>query len=216
MVHPQGIDTSAGFNVGLATKGEDVVVVEDVAAALSVPARGPWSVQTCPGVLLEVIEDGRGVQPGGHVGTLQEEKLVRPPVLRQDQSRHSACLAPQYGGLAYQILTELAVLHSWMRLEHRLKIMLGDQREANRCDQILETLLPCLWIHLNPSEDALEDALLAPHDDVVHLKVLLHLGQVQLEELLGLAHELKPLQKEVVSSSFNFPAGEGTGKGPRG
>ena len=55
--------------------------MEDVAAALSVPAGGPRPVEAGPGVLLEVVQDGRGVQPGGHVGALQEEELVRAPVL---------------------------------------------------------------------------------------------------------------------------------------
>ena len=93
--------------------------------------------------------------------------------------------------------------------------MFRDERETNCCDEIFETFLALFWIRFDPPEKALKDAFLASHDDVVHLKVLLHLGQVQLEELLGLAHELKPLQKEVVSSSFNFSAGEGTGKGPK-
>ena len=62
-----------------------------------------------------------------------------------------------------------------MRLEHCLKIMFRDERETNCCDEIFETFLALFWIRFDPSEKALEDAFLASHDDVVHLKVFLHL-----------------------------------------
>ena len=56
-----------------------------------------------------------------------------------------------------------------------MKIMFRDERESNCCDEIFETFLALFWIRFDPSEKALKDAFLASHDDVVHLKVLLHL-----------------------------------------
>ena len=50
--------------------------MEDVAAALPVPAGGPRPVQAGPGVLLEVVEDGRGLEPGRVVGALQKQQLI--------------------------------------------------------------------------------------------------------------------------------------------
>ena len=67
-----------------------------------------------------------------------------------------------------------------MRLEHCLKIMFRDKRETNCCDEIFETFLALFWIRFDPPEKALEDAFFASHDDVVHLKVLLHLIMIMI------------------------------------
>ena len=83
--------------------------------------------------------------------------------------------------------------------------MFRDERETNCCDEIFETFLALFWIRFDPPEKALEDAFFASHDDVVHLKVLLHLGQVQLEELFGPADQLEPFQQKVVRSRLNLP-----------
>ena len=53
--------------------------------------------------------------------------------------------------------------------------MFRDERETNCCDEIFETFLAFFCIRFDPPEKALKDAFFASHDDVVHLKVLLHL-----------------------------------------
>ena len=54
--------------------------MEDVAAALAVAAGLAGPVQASPAGLLEVKEDRRSLEPGGHVGTLEEQQLVGAPV----------------------------------------------------------------------------------------------------------------------------------------
>ena len=61
-----------------------------------------------------------------------------------------------------------------------MKIMFRDERETNCCDEIFETFLALFWIRFDPPEKALEDAFLASHDDVIHLKVLLHLMMIMI------------------------------------
>ena len=54
--------------------------MEDVAAALAVAARLAGPVEASPAGLLEVKEDRRSLEPGGHVGALEEQQLVGAPV----------------------------------------------------------------------------------------------------------------------------------------
>ena len=69
-----------------------------------------------------------------------------------------------------------------------------------------------LRIHLDPSDDAVKDALLRLDDDVIHGEVGGKLRVAQLEELLCIIDHLEPLQEEVVGLGLHLAAAEGPGQ----